>query len=69
MISALAAGGATRDIRRRSSGPRPGGGMADTKVLEAFAVRRAGSSPVPGTNYRGSDKLGNGKGANTPAEA
>src|SRR5215211_7291499 len=28
---------------------RPGGGMADTKVLEAFAARCAGSSPVPGT--------------------
>lgn len=28
----------------------PGGGMADTKVLEAFAVRCAGSSPVPGTS-------------------
>src|SRR4051794_40649268 len=28
----------------------PGGGMADTLVLEASAVRRAGSSPVPGTN-------------------
>ena len=25
--------------------------MADTKVLEAFAVRCAGSSPVPGTNW------------------
>ena len=25
--------------------------MADTKVLEAFAVRCAGSSPVPGTNF------------------
>jgi hypothetical protein len=34
-------------LRRFSSGP--GGGMADTKVLEAFAVRCAGSSPVPGT--------------------
>jgi hypothetical protein len=33
----------------------PGGGMADTKVLEAFAVRCAGSSPVPGTKpiFRG----------------
>ena len=28
---------------------RPGGGMADTTVLEAVAVRRAGSSPVLGT--------------------
>ena len=27
----------------------PGGGMADTTVLEAVAVRRAGSSPVLGT--------------------
>ena len=29
--------------------------MADTKVLEAFAVRCAGSSPVPGTILRGEE--------------
>ena len=45
--SALAPGGELREVR--SHCPRPGGGMADTKVLEAFAVRCAGSSPVPGT--------------------
>src|SRR3954462_15013788 len=38
-----------RDLTLGNS-ERPGGGMADTKVLEAFAVRCAGSSPVPGTN-------------------
>jgi hypothetical protein len=32
--------------------PCPGGGMADTTVLEAVAVRCAGSSPVPGTMLR-----------------
>src|SRR5690349_5668285 len=30
----------------------PGGGMADTTVLEAVTVRCAGSSPVPGTSLR-----------------
>ena len=33
----------------RPRDPRPGGGMADTKALEAFAERCAGSSPVPGS--------------------
>lgn len=36
--------------RQSSRAPaRSGGGMADTTVLEAVAVRRAGSSPVPST--------------------
>ena len=30
---------------------RSGDGMADMRVLEARAVRRAGSSPVPSTIY------------------
>jgi hypothetical protein len=34
---------------------RSGDGMADMRVLEARAVRRAGSSPVPSTIYFGSD--------------
>ena len=29
---------------------RSGGGMVDTRVLEALAVRREGSSPFPSTN-------------------
>ena len=31
--------------------------MADTKVLEAFAVRCAGSSPVPGTKQNNARKV------------
>ena len=34
-----------RQNRQATSITRPGGGMADTKVLEAFAVRCAGSNP------------------------
>ena len=38
--------------------------LADTTVLEAVAARLAGSSPVPGTTFRGRGKKGNGKGTN-----
>lgn len=36
---------------------RPGGGMADTTVLEAVIERCAGSSPVPGTIGGGEPKI------------
>ena len=42
-------------MRRRFCGAldtRPGGGMADTRVLEALIERCAGSTPVPGTSAR-----------------
>ena len=35
--------------------PCPGGGMVDARVSGARAARRAGSSPVLGTNKRGID--------------
>ena len=62
---ALATGKA-RPALWRLSQKRPGGGMADTKVLEAFIVRCAGSTPVPGTTFRGELKKANGKGTNSP---
>jgi hypothetical protein len=42
------------------SSPRSGDGMADMRVLEALAVRRAGSSPVPSTSQDYRSKNANG---------
>ena len=40
------------DTMRPQSHSRSGDGMADMRVLEARAARRAGSSPVPSTSLR-----------------
>ena len=45
---------------------RSGGGMVDTRVLEALAVRREGSSPFPSTILLGITRKGNGKGTGRP---
>ena len=43
-------------VFRSRTFPSPGGGMVDALVSGASVSRRAGSSPVLGTNYKGKNQ-------------